>query len=46
MANKQPYLPGKRTMSVEPELIGKTLTARVRVSWDLRRYFRKCQKMI
>ena len=43
MANKTDFLPGKRTIKVESELEGKTLTTRVRISRDLRRYFRKSE---
>ena len=39
-------IPGKRTILVEPELDGKTLTTSVKVSRDLRRYFRKDQFFI
>ena len=35
------YLPGKRTIAVEPKLNDKTLTIQVRVSRDLRRFIRK-----
>jgi hypothetical protein len=46
MANKTDYLPGTRKIGVESELEGKTLTVRVRISRDLRRYFRKYEFFI
>lgn len=35
------YIPGKRTIFVKPELVGNTLTTTVRVSRDLRSFFRR-----
>lgn len=35
------FLPGKRLIAIEPHLDDKTLTTRIRISRDLRRYLRK-----
>jgi hypothetical protein len=46
MAERPPFLAGERVIEVTPELNGRTLTTRVRVSRDLRWYFRNWQFVI